>query len=101
MDQSISPTEPFVLPAVLDLPHAEELSAQLQEAEHLPHVIDASEIGKISTAGLQLMLVLMRTAAERGQTLEIRGGSTLVQEALASLGLDESLPLTPNPDTKE
>jgi anti-anti-sigma regulatory factor len=65
------------------------LAAALDQAE--PMQIDLSQIGSIDTAGVQLLLALRADAAARGVALEFAGESAALTQALALLGLRDSL----------
>jgi anti-anti-sigma factor len=56
------------------------LLGALAGADHL--ALDLSGVAEIDTAGLQLLMLVMREAGRQGKTLEISGHSPAVQQTL-------------------
>ncbi len=50
--------------------------------------LDATELQKIDTAGVQLLLALRREVEGRGGQLRLRAGSGQIEEQFAKLGLE-------------
>lgn len=61
--------------------------------------IDMSGVTEFDSAGLQLLLALRRSLAERGQTLQLVGNSAPVRDALQVFGLDALFEANENPES--
>ncbi len=56
-----------------------------------PCVIDVSQVVDVDSAGVQLLIALRRSLAERGSPLELTGLRGALQQALATYRLDRHL----------
>lgn len=87
-----SPTLPneVALPAHCGIRDAGKLHAELVallEAEG-PVVVDMQALERIDTASVQLLAAFVREREARSLTVEWRGGSAVMTNALSLLGLD-------------
>lgn len=84
----------LTLPTALDRLAVEPLCRTLQErmAAGDPMVIDASQVDRVSTASLQVLLAAARSAAARDIAFRISAASDALIEALDDLGLNGTLP---------
>jgi len=78
----------FKLPNTLMMDNVAEIAQQLKEASHMASVIilDAQELDRISTPGLQLLLALQKTLEAKGGRLQVGTGAAL-REACERCGL--------------
>ncbi|MDX2018954.1 MAG: STAS domain-containing protein [Deltaproteobacteria bacterium] len=58
-----------------------------------PVVVDVERLGKVDTAGLQLLLSLKRTCEESNRTFLWQGNSASLQDAATRCGLADELGL--------
>ena len=78
-------------PAIVDLYHVEELLPQLLEEETLPASIDVSNVEKMTTAGIQLLLSMISTAQKIDASLSMNVSSNeAITSAAQTLGLNPS-----------
>jgi anti-anti-sigma regulatory factor len=56
-----------------------------------PFVVDVSQIVDVDSAGVQLLIALRRSLAERGSRLELAGIRGALKHALATYRLDQQL----------
>jgi len=87
----------LVLPAALTIGELEPLRQQLlgRLGSHHGLRLDGRGVGAIDTAGLQLLAVLCRDAADRGMTVQWCGVSPELHGGAALLGLTAVLGLEP------
>ena len=84
----------LALPEDLGIERAGELHASLA-----PHVdaaavtLDGSGVGRVHTAGLQVLLAFVHTRAAAGRATRWRAPSPALRKGAASLGLQELLAL--------
>ncbi|MGA2778456.1 MAG: STAS domain-containing protein [Steroidobacteraceae bacterium] len=93
-----APIDPvFYLDANLEIQNIEDVRRDLVEmlARALPVTVDVSRITSIDTAGVQLLLALGNSALKHGASVEFRGESAALSNALAVLGLQGAIPLAP------
>jgi ABC-type transporter Mla MlaB component len=90
----------FYLDANLEIQNIEDARRDLVEmlARALPVTVDVSRITSIDTAGVQLLLALGDAAPKHGVSVEFRGESAALSNALAVLGLQGVIPLAPGHD---
>lgn len=82
---------PLEFPAIVDLYHVEELLPQLLEEETLPTPIDVSQVEKMTTAGIQLLLSMIATAQKIDAPLSMNVSSNeAITSAAQTLGLNPS-----------
>jgi anti-anti-sigma regulatory factor len=81
------------LPSDLDLPMAQPLVDSLRHAFTVGDVIEvmAEDVERVSTAGIQALLVASRTAAEGRQVFAIVSPSASLVDACSDLGLSDWL----------
>ncbi len=87
----------YYIEANLEIQNIEDARRDLIESlgRALPLTVDVSRITSIDTAGVQLLLGLRNAAPKHGVSLEIRGESAALTNALAMLGLQGALTLAP------
>lgn len=85
----------ITLSGSLDVREARAVRTGLDEAltRALPIELTASELERVDTAGLQLLLMFMRTARARGLPLEWQGVSAALAGGAELLGLADALEL--------
>jgi ABC-type transporter Mla MlaB component len=89
-----SVTDTFALPAVVLIGDAANLAVRLKSALSADALeLDGSAVEQIDTAGLQLLLSVVRTAAERGAVLGWAGASTALRTSAKRLGVSAQLGL--------
>ncbi len=88
------------LDANLEIQNIEAARRELAEmfARALPVTVDVSRITSIDTAGVQLLLAVCNAAPKHGVSVEFRGQSAALSNALAVLGLQGAIPLAPRHD---
>ena len=67
-------------------------------ARGVPVTVDVSRIAAIDTAGVQLLIALRNAAAKHGVSVELRGESAALSNALLMLGLQDAIPMAPRHD---
>ncbi len=84
----------FYLPATLSIQTIAQSAASLRERLARPGAltVDLSRVLNVDTAGIQTLLAFCNEAPQRGLTLEIRGQSAALTQALAGLGLQGQIP---------
>jgi anti-anti-sigma regulatory factor len=99
--QAAVPTEAAIpddsvvyLDSALDIQHIEKVAAGLRErlAGSVALTIDLSRVSNVDTAGVQLLLAFCNEAPGRGVSLEFRGQTAALTQALAVLGLQGQIP---------
>lgn len=76
------------LPRVLDITKAQELLTEMLEGvRHGPMVVDVSEVERVSTPCLQVLLAAGLACDATGSAFRIRNPSETFATALADLGL--------------
>jgi chemotaxis protein CheX len=85
----------FLLPAMLDLTAAEPLHRALLDRARIgdPLVVNASEVARVSTAAVQVLLATAAEFRSRGNSFQLRDPSPLLMDALADLGVASHLGL--------
>lgn len=78
------------LSQTLDLYQVEAFMPAIQDSKTLPAEIDVSEITKYTTAGLQLLLSIAKSAAEAKQVFSVDLTAQAAAHALEALGLQPS-----------
>jgi len=91
-----TPVAPLVLPTELTIYTVRELHPQwlawsAQAAEADAAFVQGAAVGEVDGAGLQMLLALERTLAERGRRLRIDSPSAALQAACAAAGLADWL----------
>jgi ABC-type transporter Mla MlaB component len=87
-------TKTFALPAAILVGDAAELAARLQRALSANALeLDGSAVEQIDTAGLQLLLSAVRTAAERGAVLGWAEASAALRASARQIGVSAQLGL--------
>lgn len=86
-------SNPVQLASTLDLLAAGPLCEQLRERlnSDASFELDASEVERVSTACLQLLVAASLAARTRGGAVRFSKPSPALSQALADLGLDQSL----------
>jgi anti-anti-sigma regulatory factor len=86
------------LDSMLDIKHIEQTAAALRARLETPGslTIDLSRVSNVDTAGVQLLLALCNDAPGLGLSLEFRGQSAVLTQALALLGLQDRIRTAPS-----
>ena len=81
----------------VDISHARSLYDRLGKllTRKSPIVFDASAVERIDTAGIQLLAAFCHTAKVRGLTIKWEAPSTVIQQAVQTLGMHEHLGMAP------
>ena len=98
-----TPEDPVLhLDASLDIKNIEQIAASLMARLARPGAltIDLSRVSVVDTAGVQLLMALCTEAPGRGMSLEFRGQSAALTQALALLGLQGQIPAAPSHATQ-
>lgn len=92
----------YMLDANFEIQNLEEVRRDLIEslARGLPVTVDLSRVVTIDTAGVQLLIALRNAAPKHGVSVEFKGESAALSNALAMLGLHGALPVAPRHDGK-
>jgi len=86
----------------LEIQNIEEVRRDFVEmlARALPVTVDVSTIASIDTAGVQLLLALNNVEPEHGVSVEFRGESAVLSNALAALGLQGAITMASSHDAR-
>ena len=85
-----TPSDEFVLPAILDITRAQDLHAtMIARVKGGAVVVDASAVERVSTPCIQVLLAAARSAEQVGTSFRISNASEALVAALADLGLSE------------
>jgi len=86
----------------LEIQNIEEVRRDLVEmlARALPVTVDVSTIASIDTAGVQLLLALNKVEPQHGVSVEFRGESAALSNALVALGLQGALTMASSHDAR-
>ncbi len=71
----------------------DEFEGLIQKASAESLEIDASSVSAVDTAGIQLVVALVKTLKERHMTVNWNGTSTCFSNAVTTLGLQSALEL--------
>jgi len=87
----------YILEANFEIQNLEETRRDLIESleRGLPVTVDVSRIATIDTAGVQLLIALRNAAPKHGVSVEFRGESAALSNALLMLGLPDAIPMAP------
>jgi len=90
------------LDASLNIQNIEQSAATLRERLASPGAltIDLSRVANVDTAGIQILLAFRNEAPSRGLSLEFRGQSAALTQALSVLGLQGQLAAAPSHATQ-
>ena len=90
----------YILDANFEIQNLEETRRDLVDSltRGLPVTVDVSRIATIDTAGVQLLIALRNAASKHGVSVEFRGESTALSNALLMLGLPDAIPVAPRHD---
>ena len=90
----------YILDTNFEIQSLEETRRELIEslARGLPVTVDVSRVATIDTAGVQLLIALHDAAPKQGVSVEFRGESAALSNALLMLGLQDAIPLAPRHD---
>ena len=85
--------EPVRLPSHFDMAAAGALKPRIlaEQDRKGELVLDGSEVEKVSTAGIQLMVAADRKLMEGGGSLRLREASDALRAGLTDIGLGEAL----------
>lgn len=91
-------TSDVVLPEVVMLPNAAEISDMIADAlgRGEPFNIDAGALERVDTAGMQLLLAAVSQGRSQGLTVKLENASEIVREKARMLDLGAQLGLTDN-----
>jgi anti-anti-sigma regulatory factor len=98
-----TPEDPILyVDASLNIKNIEQIAASLMARLARPGAltIDLSRVTNVDTAGVQLLLAVCNEAPGRGMSLEFRGHSAALTQALALLGLQGQIPAAPSHATQ-
>jgi anti-anti-sigma regulatory factor len=86
------------LDTMLDIKHIEQTAACVRARLEKPDAltIDLSRVSVVDTAGVQLLVALCNEAPRLGLSLEFRGQSAGLTQALALLGLQDRIRASPS-----
>ena len=81
------------LPAELTIAQVEECKSKiLQQVENSDVILlDDSEVVRIDTVGIQLLLALVTHVSAQNKELQWQSCSPVIQESVKQLGLDEAI----------
>ncbi len=85
----------YVLEANFEIQNLEETRHDLIEslARGVGVTVDVSRVATIDTAGVQLLIALRNAAPKHGVSVEFRGESAALANALLMLGLQDAIPM--------
>lgn len=86
----------MTLASVLDAAHGDELRASLNELIENPQpvTLDAGEVERVDTAGLQVLAAFVTTRRSQGRAIEWQKISPELRRATELLGLSALMELT-------
>jgi ABC-type transporter Mla MlaB component len=87
----------YTLDANFEIQNLEDTRRDLIETlgRGLPVTVDVSRVASVDTAGVQLLIALRNAAPKHGVSVEFRGESAALSNALLMLGLQDAIPLAP------
>jgi len=84
---AIPPVE-ITLPAILDMRHARPLKVSLDGISPRAVEIDGSNVARLSTGCIQVLVAFLRMRSQAGSPVTIRHPSPALLQAFTDLGLD-------------
>ena len=78
------------LPETLDIVASEQFLNLLRTEPTANIEVDCSQIKKITTPGIQLLISLVKTAGRNSQNLKFINGSSIFEESLELFGLNKN-----------
>jgi len=83
----------FKLPAELTIVQVEACKSQFIEfaAQHQEITLDDSDVNRVDTVGIQLLLAMITYIAAQNKTLHWKNTSSIINESVKQLGINEDI----------
>jgi len=83
----------FKLPAELTIVQVSECQAQFIEfaEQHQEITLDDSDVNRVDTVGIQLLLAIITYAIAQNKTLHWKNTSTIISDSIKQLGINEEI----------